>query len=106
VGHLRASGYAVRTEDLDDLRPIKRKLGVPEALQSCHTAVVEGYVIEGHVPADVIDRLLRERPAVAGLAVPGMPVGSPGMEAPGQPAERYEVMAFDRQGRATVYASR
>jgi hypothetical protein len=58
------------------------------------------------VPADVIDRLLRERPAIAGLAVPGMPVGSPGMEASGQPADRYEVMAFDRRGRATVYASR
>jgi hypothetical protein len=58
------------------------------------------------VPADVIDRLLRERPAIAGLAVPGMPVGSPGMEAPGQPSDRYEVMAFDRRGRATVYASR
>ena len=106
MGHLRAGGYAVRTEDLDDLAPIKRKLGVPAALQSCHTAVVEGYVIEGHVPADVIDRLLRERPAVVGLAVPGMPAGSPGMESPGQKPERYEVMAFDRQGRATVYASR
>lgn len=106
MGHLRAGGYAVRTEDLDDLAPIKRKLGVPPALQSCHTAEVEGYVIEGHVPADVIDRLLRERPAVVGLAVPGMPVGSPGMESPGQKPERYEVMAFDRQGRATVYASR
>jgi hypothetical protein len=106
VGHLRAGGYTVRTEDLDDLAPIKRKLGVPTALQSCHTAVVEGYVIEGHVPADVIDRLLRERPAVVGLAVPGMPIGSPGMESPGQKPERYEVMAFDRQGRATVYASR
>lgn len=106
MGHLRVGGYAVRTEDLDDLAPIKRKLGVPSSLQSCHTAVVEAYVIEGHVPADVIDRLLRERPAVAGLAVPGMPVGSPGMESPGQRAERYDVMAFDRQGRATVYASR
>ena len=61
------------TQDLDDLGPIKRKLGVPERLESCHTAVVEQYVIEGHVPADVIDRLLRERPAVAGLAVAGMP---------------------------------
>lgn len=106
MGHLRAGGYPVRTEDLDDLAPIKRKLGVPTALQSCHTAVVEGYVIEGHVPADVIDRLLRERPAVVGLAVPGMPIGSPGMESPSQKPERYEVMAFDRQGRATVYASR
>ncbi len=106
MGHLRAGGYTVRTEDLDDLAPIKRKLGVPTALQSCHTAVVEGYVIEGHVPADVIDRLLRERPTVVGLAVPSMPIGSPGMESPGQKPERYEVMAFDRQGRATVYASR
>jgi hypothetical protein len=106
VGHLRGSGYGVRAEDLEDLAPIKRKLGVPSALQSCHTAVVEGYVIEGHVPADVIDRLLRERPAVAGLAVPGMPMGTPGMEAPGQKAQRYDVMAFDRQGRATIYVSR
>jgi hypothetical protein len=96
----------VKAEDLDDLTPIKRKRGVPRALQSCHTAVVEGYVIEGHVPADVIDRLLRERPSVVGLAVPGMPIGSPGMEAPGQASERYQVLAFDQKGRTTVYASR
>jgi len=89
-----------------DLTPIKRKLGVPAALQSCHTAVVEGYVLEGHVPADLIDRLLRQRPAVVGLAVPGMPAGSPGMEVPGQPPERYDVLAFDQKGRVTVYASR
>jgi hypothetical protein len=92
--------------DADDLAPIKRQLGVPRALESCHTAAVEGYVIEGHVPADVIDRLLRERPALVGLAVPGMPAGSPGMEAPGQAAERYQVLAFDRSGRATIYANR
>ena len=96
----------MKAEDLEDLTPIKQKLGVPRALQSCHTAVVEGYVIEGHVPADLIDRLLRERPSVVGLAVPGMPVGSPGMEAPGQGAERYQVLAFDQNGRPTVYASR
>ena len=106
MGHLRTNGYAVKAEDLEDLAPIKRKLGVPRALQSCHTAVVEGYVIEGHVPADLIDRVLRERPPVVGLAVPGMPVGSPGMEAPGQAAERYQVLAFDQKGRTTVYASR
>jgi hypothetical protein len=88
------------------LAPVKRKLGVPQALHSCHTAVVDGYVIEGHVPADLIDRLLRERPAVVGLAVPGMPIGSPGMEAPGQAAERYQVLTFDQEGRTTVYASR
>ena len=91
---------------MNDLAPVKRKLGVPPALQSCHTAVVEGYVIEGHVPADLIDRLLRERPSVVGLAVPGMPVGSPGMEAPGQAAEHYQVVAFDQKGRSTVFATR
>jgi hypothetical protein len=96
----------VKAEDLEDLAPIKQKLGVPRALRSCHTAVVEGYVIEGHVPADVIDRVLRERPSVVGLAVPGMPVGSPGMEVPGQAAERYQVLAFDQKGRTTVYTSR
>lgn len=91
---------------MNDLAPVKRRLGVPPALQSCHTAVVEGYVIEGHVPADLIDRLLRERPSVVGLAVPGMPVGSPGMETPGQAAERYQVLAFDQKGRTTVFATR
>lgn len=106
VEHLRAGGYPAIVQDLDDLTPIKRKLGVPRALHSCHTAVVEGYVIEGHVPADLIDRLLRERPAVVGLAVPGMPVGSPGMEVPAQAAERYQVLAFDQKGRTTVFARR
>ncbi len=96
----------MKTEDAADLAPIKQKLGVPPALQSCHTAVVEGYVVEGHVPADLIDRLLRERPPVAGLAVPGMPVGSPGMEVPGHPPQSYQILAFDRSGRTTVYATR
>jgi hypothetical protein len=104
--HLRDSGFPVKTEDLADLRPIKRRLGVPTDLEGCHTAIVEGYVVEGHVPADLIDRLLRERPRVAGLAVPGMPAGSPGMEAPGQAADRYEVLAFEKNGRYTAYARR
>jgi hypothetical protein len=106
VDHLRAHGFPVTAEDVADLAPVKRKLGVPPALQSCHTGSIQGYVIEGHVPADLIDRLLRERPPVAGLAVPGMPVGSPGMEVPGQRAERYQVLAFDRSGRTTVFATR
>jgi hypothetical protein len=106
VGHLRANGYPVRPLDVPDLAPVKKQFAVPATLQACHTALVESYVIEGHVPADLIDRLLRERPAVLGLAVPGMPVGSPGMEAPGQAPERYQVIAFDRAGRTTVYASR
>jgi hypothetical protein len=91
---------------MEDLAPIKAKLGVPPAMQGCHTGVVDGYVIEGHVPADLIDRLLRDRPPVVGLAVPGMPVGSPGMETPGQKPERYQVLAFDRKGQTTLYASR
>ena len=104
--HLRANGFPVKTEDTDDLSPIKRKHGVPRELEACHTALVEGYVVEGHVPADLIDRLLRERPAIAGIAVPGMPAGSPGMAAPGQVAERYRIMTFDRTGRTAVFANR
>ena len=96
----------MKPEDAADLGPIKQKLGVPRALQSCHTAQVEGYLIEGHVPADLIDRLLRERPPVVGLAVPGMPIGSPGMEVPGHAPERYTILAFDRSGRTSVFASR
>ena len=86
--------------------PVKRKFGVARALEGCHTAVVDGYVIEGHVPADLVHRLLDERPAVAGLSVPGMPVGSPGMEIPGRAPERYQVLAFAEDGEVEVYATR
>jgi hypothetical protein len=106
VGHLRASGFPVEMRDVRDLGPVKRQHGVPPSLESCHTALVEGYVVEGHVPADLIDRLLRERPAVVGLAVPGMPVGSPGMEVPGQSPQRYRIMSFDDKGRTAVFDSR
>jgi hypothetical protein len=106
VDHLRAAGFPVKTNDTEALRPIKRRLGVPADLHSCHTAEVEGYVVEGHVPADLVDRLLRERPKIAGLAVPGMPVGSPGMESPGMAAQPYQVLAFDRAGKVTVFAKR
>jgi hypothetical protein len=106
VGHLRSNGFTVTERNETDLAPVKRRHGVPAALESCHTALVEGYVIEGHVPADLIDRLLRERPKVAGLAVPGMPAGSPGMESPGQKPERYKVLTFDAGGRTTVFATR
>jgi len=104
--HLRASGFPVQTVALDDLAPIKRKHGVPAALESCHTALVAGYVVEGHVPADLIDRLLRERPRLAGIGVPGMPLGSAGMESPGQRPEPYQVLAFDRSGRTSLFARR
>jgi hypothetical protein len=106
VGHLRASGFEVREENVADLVPVKRRLGVPTALQSCHTAVIGDFVVEGHVPADLIQRLLRERPAVLGLAVPGMPVGAPGMETLGRTAEHYDVLTFDRSGHTTVFARR
>lgn len=106
MGHLRMQGFTVKTENLGDLRPIKTKQGVPAALEACHTALVGGYVVEGHVPADVVIRLLRERPNILGLAVPGMPAGSPGMEVPGSPAQRYQIFTFDRNGKTGVFATR
>lgn len=106
MGHLRRQGFTVRVENLANLRPIKAKYGVPADLEACHTALVDGYVVEGHVPADLIVRLLRERPPVVGLAVPGMPAGSPGMEWPGGAGERYQVFTFDRRGKAGVFATR
>jgi hypothetical protein len=105
--YLQSNGFPVKIEDLNDLAPIKRRHGVPRDLQACHTAIVDGYVVEGHVPADLIDRLLQERPRITGIAVPGMPAGSPGMAtAPGQTPERYQVLTFDRNGRTRVFANR
>lgn len=106
MDHLRANGFQVKPEDMHDLRPIKAKHGVPEEIASCHTGVIDGYVIEGHVPADVIAKLLRDRPKVAGIGVPGMPVGSPGMESPGQASERYSIFTFDRGRKTGVFATR
>ena len=106
MGHLRTHGFTVKTEHLVDLRPIRTKHGAPTELQACHTALVDGYVVEGHVPPDLIVRLLRERPTVIGLAVPGMPAGSPGMEVPGSPAQPYQVFTFDRRGKRGVFATR
>jgi hypothetical protein len=105
VEHLRADGFAVRTTNLDDLAELKARHRVPPPVQSCHTAIVDGYVLEGHVPAADIRRLLKERPAVAGLAVAGMPIGAPGMEVPGTKADPYNVIAFDKQGKTRVFAS-
>jgi hypothetical protein len=102
VRHLEASGFRVEVTIQDDLSAIKAKHGVPPSLESCHTAVVGGYVVEGHVPADDVKRLLRERPPVAGLVVPGMPAGSPGMEAP--VSEPYATLALAADGTTTVFA--
>jgi len=106
IDHVKAAGFAVEVHDLDDLTEIKDEAGVPDRARSCHTAIVDGYAIEGHVPAETIKRLIKERPKVAGLAVPGMPVGSPGMEVPGQAADKYDIVAFDRSGALTVYERR
>jgi hypothetical protein len=104
VEHMRANGFTVRTTDLADLSEIKKSRGVPERVQSCHTAVVDGFVVEGHVPAADVHRLLKERPPIAGIAVGGMPVGSPGMEYPGTKAQAYDVTAFDKKGAMHVFA--
>lgn len=103
IEHLIKHGYRVDAKDSDEMTEIKRSLGVPEALTSCHTAVVNGYLIEGHVPAADIARLLKTKPKVAGLAVPGMPMGSPGMEGPR--TEKYQVLSFDKAGKTKVFAS-
>ncbi len=103
VKHLKENGFSVKTEDLHNVNPIKAELGVPNQLRSCHTAKVGDYVIEGHVPAKDISRLLKEKPQVSGLAVPGMPMGSPGMEGPRK--DPYDVLTFQMNGKTSVYTS-
>jgi len=104
VGLMRSAGFEVSTRDTSDMASIKTRYKVPAALGSCHTALVGGYVVEGHVPADLITRLLKEKPKVLGLAVPGMPMGSPGME--GSTKDAFDVVTFDAAGKSTVYARR
>jgi hypothetical protein len=101
IAHLRINGFEVNPHDVDDIAASRARLGVPDALGSCHTASVAGYLIEGHVPADDINRLLRTRPKAAGLAVPGMPRGSPGMEA--DVKDPYDVLLFQSNGGYVVY---
>ena len=107
VDHVKGAGFTVREVNTDDLNSVKREMGIPPRLASCHTVVVGSYVVEGHVPADDVKRLLRDRPAgVRGLAVPGMPVGSPGMEqGPPSQYERYQVLAFTAAGATSVFAT-
>ena len=104
VSYLERQGFETEVVSTTDLASVHAENGVPHALGSCHTAVVEGYVLEGHVPAAEIERLLRERPAVVGLAVPGMRAGSPGMEGPVR--QRYDVLAFQKDGAYVVFAHR
>jgi hypothetical protein len=104
VGIMKTSGFTVSVENTTGMPAIKRRYGVGDDLASCHTALVGGYIIEGHVPADLIHRLLEKKPKVKGLAVPGMVVGSPGME--GAPKRAYDVLTFDAAGHTTVYEKR
>ena len=103
VDHMKANGYTVVSKNVDDLEAIKKVLGVPDPFQSCHTAMVDGYVVEGHVPAADVTRMLAEKPEVAGITVPGMPAGSPGMEVGS--VDKYDVLLFRSDGSAKVYAS-
>ncbi|MDX9885721.1 DUF411 domain-containing protein [Thauera sp.] len=102
--HMREHGFKVKEVATAEMGQVKGEAGVPQALGSCHTARVGGYVVEGHVPATDVRRMLTEKPAIAGISAPGMPMGSPGMEGP-YPADRYDVVSFDAQGRTAVFAS-
>jgi len=102
VEHMKAAGFQAKVIDSGDMAAIKQARGVTRELASCHTTEIDGYVIEGHVPAADVRRLLEERPKVAGLAAPGMPMGSPGMEGPVQ--HPYQVLSFDKDGKTAVFA--
>ncbi len=101
VKHLEENGYSVKSEFMEDVTEVKHHLKLPMNMASCHTAVIDGYIVEGHVPATAIKKLLSERPAIKGIAVPGMPMGSPGME--GSYKEAYDVLAFDEKGNVESY---
>lgn len=101
VNHLRKEGFNVKTKDYRDMKPIKQTFGVKPKFQSCHTAKVGKYFIEGHVSASDIKKLLKEKPDIKGLAAPGMPMGSPGME--GHRKDKYDVIAIDKNDNATIY---
>ena len=103
VSHLKENGFLVTVKSVADVSPIKRKMAIPEPLWSCHTGVVSGLAIEGHIPAELIKKALAERPAIIGLSAPGMPGGAPGMDTSKDP---YEVIAFASDGRSSVYAQR
>ena len=102
VDHMRAAGFEVEATNVEDVNAYKQQYGVPPQLASCHTAIVGGYVVEGHVPADDVSRLLKLKPEAVGIAVPGMPLGSPGMEAPNP--QRYETLLFFADGSTEVFA--
>lgn len=99
----KAAGFQLAVAETNDIYGLKTRLGVPDELISCHTTIAGPYVVEGHVPLDAVKRLLATRPKIKGIAVPGMPLGSPGMEVPGRPAQKFDVMAFDAAGKVSVF---
>lgn len=101
--YLEQHGFSVSVETPDNMQAVKMANNIPYTMGSCHTALIGDYVVEGHVPQEAIRKLLDEQPDAAGIAVPGMPIGSPGMETPGQPAESYNVYLFGGQGNPTVF---
>ncbi|MBF0381928.1 MAG: DUF411 domain-containing protein [Magnetococcales bacterium] len=104
VKYLESNGFAVTVKNVEDVQPIKARLGVPPKAASCHTAKVGRYVVEGHVPVEDIHRMLKQKPQITGIAAPGMPVGSPGMEIPDQPADRYDIITFKNGKMGGVYS--
>jgi hypothetical protein len=104
VKHLKENGFSVEVKNSEDMDVEKRRLGVPEAMDSCHTGIINGYLIEGHVPAADIRKLLAERPSGDGIAAPGMPMGSPGMEVPGEKADPYDVLLFSKNGKTSIFS--
>jgi hypothetical protein len=105
VEHMREAGFVVTVNDVDNVHPVKMRVGVPPGKGSCHTAEVAGYFLEGHVPASDVKRLLKERPAAKGLGVPGMPMGSPGMEVPDGRAQAYDVELVATDGSTSRFSS-
>jgi hypothetical protein len=106
VEHMQANGFDVKAINVDDIDKVKRERGVPTEAASCHTAIVNGYVVEGHVPADAVLKMLKEKPAIAGIAVPGMPMGSPGMDVPGGQKDAFNIVSFDKSGKTAIYQKR
>jgi hypothetical protein len=102
---MQENGYTFQVENVNNLSSVKLQYNIPGHLQSCHTAIVDGYIIEGHVPIAEVERLLAEKPDIAGIAVAGMPINSPGMEMAGAPDEPFNVIAFDSAGNTYIFAS-
>jgi hypothetical protein len=105
IEHMQAAGFEVEVVDTNDMTPVKQRVGIPPGKGSCHTAEVGGYFVEGHVPADDVKRLLAEQPEARGIAVPGMPAGSPGMEMPDGHVQAYDVQLIDKDGFSSTWSS-